>query len=176
MYEICRLYSPSGGQSSYNDFYQVLLDGENGDVLFMDSIGNFNFPTPIAFDSNDDGNDEVLISVSNIAEGFEHELILIDFVNNTFDTLYNAPGGDVWSSPLVTDLEGDGVLELISVTQNNNPFVSDGISIQKIETTYLYPRKGLSWSSYLGNNYEGHFSSFFKECNNSNSLYLYPSS
>ena len=166
----------SGGQSSYNDFYQVLLDGENGNILFMDSIGNFNFSTPIAFDSNDDGNDEVLISVSNIAEGFEHELILIDFVNNTFDTLYNAPGGDVWSSPLVIDLDDDGDLELISVTQNNNPFVSDGINIQKIETTYLYPRKGLSWSSYLGNNYDGHFSSFFKECNNSNSLYLYPSS
>ena len=47
----------------------------------MDSIGSFNFATPICFDSNSNGKDEVLISTTNSVNGeFEHELILIDFI------------------------------------------------------------------------------------------------
>ena len=37
----------SGGMSSYNDYYQVLLDGETGNQLWIDSIGDINFSTPI---------------------------------------------------------------------------------------------------------------------------------
>ena len=164
-----------GGQSSYNDFYQVLLDGETGNTLYIDSIGDFNFSSPIAFDSNNDGNDEVLISVSRISNGFLHELILIDFVNNTTDTLTSTGGGDVWSSPLASDLNGDGYIDIVSVTQNNNPFVADGISIQSHATNFQIPTKGLSWSSYMGNEFDAHFIPFFKDCNTNSSLYLYPS-
>ena len=164
-----------GAQSSYSDFYQVLLDGHTGEVLFLDSIGDFNFATPVAFDSNNDGNDEVLISTTNMTDGFIHELVLIDFVTTTQSVVHSASGGDVWSSPLVQDVDGDGLLDIISVTQNNNPFVSDGITIYRTNTSYAVPEKGISWGSYLGNNYDGHFESFFKDCQSSSSLFLYPS-
>ncbi|MGB1931959.1 MAG: hypothetical protein ACPHL8_02795, partial [Flavobacteriales bacterium] len=164
-----------GAQSSYSDFYQVLLDGHTGEVLFLDSIGDFNFATPVAFDSNNDGNDEVLISTTNMTDGFIHELVLIDFVTTTQSAIHSVSGGDVWSSPLVQDIDGDGLLDIISVTQNNNPFVSDGITIFRTNTSYAVPEKGISWGSYLGNNYDGHFESFFKDCQSSSSLFLYPS-
>ncbi|MGC6471150.1 MAG: T9SS type A sorting domain-containing protein [Flavobacteriales bacterium] len=164
-----------GAQSSYSNFYQVLLDGHTGEVLFMDSIGDFNFATPVAFDSNNDGNDEVLISTTNMTDSFIHELVLIDFVTSTQSAILSTSGGDVWSSPLIQDIDGDGLLDIISVTQNNNPFVSDGITIYRTNTSYAVPEKGISWGSYLGNNYNGHFESFFKDCQSSNSLFLYPS-
>ena len=164
----------AGAQSSYNDFYQVLLDGYSGEVLFFDSIGDFNFSTPVAFDSNDDGNDEVMISVTNINNGFVHDLILLDFVNNNQATLNSFVGGDIWSSPLVKDIDSDGFLEIISITQNNNPFVSDGISINKTNTFFSVPTKGISWSTYLGSNHDGHFNSFFKECQIESALFLFP--
>ncbi|MGC6491190.1 MAG: hypothetical protein ACON5E_07915, partial [Flavobacteriales bacterium] len=166
----------SGGSSSYNDFYQILLDGETGQTLFIDSIGDFNFSTPIAFDANNDGNDEVLISVTNFNPSFTHELILIDFVEESLDTIFSNIGGDVWSSPLATDLDNNGQIELISVSQNNNPFIADGIQIQRQNTPYEVPTKGISWGTYMGNNYDGHFKSFFKDCDSPISLYLYPSS
>ena len=59
--------------------------------MFLDSIGNFNFATPVAFDSNNDGNDEVLISTTNVTDGFIHELVLIDFVTTTQSTIHSAP-------------------------------------------------------------------------------------
>ncbi|MAD50438.1 MAG: hypothetical protein CMC95_03960, partial [Flavobacteriales bacterium] len=164
-----------GAQSSYNDFYQVLLDGHTGELLFIDSLGDFNFSTPVAFDSNDDGNDEVMISITNINAGFVHELVLLDFVSNSQTTLTSFSGGDVWSSPLVKDIDGNGFLDIISVTQNNNPFVSDGISINRINTSFSVPTKGVSWGTYLGNNYDGHFSSFFQNCQTESTLFLYPS-
>ena len=117
----------------------------------------------------------MLISVSRISNGFLHELILIDFVNNTTDTLTSTGGGDVWSSPLASDLNGDGYIDIVSVTQNNNPFVADGISIQSHATNFQIPTKGLSWSSYMGNEFDAHFIPFFKDCNTNSSLYLYPS-
>ena len=164
-----------GAQSSYSDFYQVLIDGHTGNVLFIDSLGDFNFSTPVAFDSNNDGNDEVMISVTNINNGFVHELILLDFVNNAQTSLSTFSGGDVWSSPLIDDIDSDGLLEIISVTQNNNPFVSDGIIINRTNTSFSVPAKGVSWGTYLGNNHDGHFNSFFKECQTASSLFLYPS-
>ena len=77
----------------------------------------------------------------------------------------------MWSSPLVQDIDGDGLLDIISVTQNNNPFISDGITIYRINTSYAVPDKGISWGSYLGNNYDGHFESFFKDCQSSSSCF-----
>ena len=66
-----------------------MLDGHTGEVLFLDSIGDFNFATPVAFDSNNDGNDEVLISTTNMSEGFIHELVLIDFVTTTQSAIHS---------------------------------------------------------------------------------------
>ena len=74
----------SGSMSSYNDYYQVLLNGENGSELWIDSIGMVNFCSPIAFDSNNDNIDEVLISViNNNGNYFQNDLVLVDFNDPT---------------------------------------------------------------------------------------------
>jgi len=145
-----------GAESSYSDFYQILINGKTGEIEYMDSIGSFNFVTPIAYDSNGNGKDEVLISITNSTDGeWEHELILIDFMNNTTNSLYNTEGGDVWSTPYIKDVDGNGLADLIFTTQLNNPFVADGIKVTRIETDYAPPPFITSWGSYMGYFWDG---------------------
>ena len=43
---------------SYTDFYQVMLDGNDGSVHFLDSLGSLHFASANAVDLNNDGRDE----------------------------------------------------------------------------------------------------------------------
>ena len=145
-----------GAESSYSDFYQILINGKTGEIEYMDSIGSFNFATPIAFDSNGNGKDEVLISITNNNDGeWVHELMLIDFMNNTTNSLHNTEGGDIWSTPYIKDIDENGFLDLILTTQLNNPFVSDGIKVTRIETDFTQPALAWGWGSYMGSNWDG---------------------
>ena len=163
-----------GGESSYSDFYQLLIDGENGDIMYMDSIGSFNFATPICFDSNSNGKDEVLISTTNSVNGeFEHELILIDFINDTQTSIYSTIGGDIYSTPLIKDIDNNNYLDLIFVTQKDNPFIPSGIEIRRLETSYWNPPFGVSWGSYMGTNYDGIFDNS-GECSIDLDLFAFP--
>jgi len=164
-----------GQQSSYNDFYQILIDGENGDILYLDSISDFNFSSAVAFDHNNDGKDEVLISTTNIGESFSHDLILIDFINDTTTLLNTNNGGDVWSTPLIYDLDADNLLDIVFITQNDNPFVSSGISVSRLSSNYLGPNQGVSWGSYMGTNYNSQFERFYGICSVDLGLFLIPS-
>ena len=164
-----------GQQSSYNDFYQILIDGENGDILYLDSISDFNFSSAVAFDHNNDGKDEVLISTTNISESFSHDLILIDFINDTTTILNTNNGGDVWSTPLIYDLDADNLLDIVFITQNDNPFVSSGINVSRLSSNYLVPNQGVSWGSYMGTNYNSQFERFYGVCSVDLGLFLIPS-
>ncbi len=164
-----------GAESSYSDFYQILINGKTGEIEYMDSIGSFNFATPISFDSNGNGKDEVLISVTNNIDGqWEHELILIDFMNNTTNSLYNTEGGDIWSTPYIKDIDGNGILDLILTTQLNNPFIADGIKITRIETNFTPPPFEGGWKSYMGNYWDGIYSFNTGNCDVDMHLFAFP--
>ena len=45
----------NGLAPSYNDYYQVMLDGADGSVSFIDSLGTIHFASPNAVDLNNDG-------------------------------------------------------------------------------------------------------------------------
>ena len=157
----------SGILSSYNDYYQVLIDGQTGTQLWIDSIGDINYATPIAFDSNGDGQDEPLISVmNNNGISWEDELILIDFSNNSQTTLIGPiASGNIASTPQIKDTDNDNLLDIIFATQANSldPFdvngtsIDDGINIMKITTNFTTPITGVAWGSYMGTNFDGQY-------------------
>jgi len=164
-----------GTDSSYNDFYQILIDGKTGNIEYMDSIGTYNFATPICFDSNANGKDEVLISTTNSTNGeFAHELILIDFINNTETIIYSTNGGDVWSTPYIKDIDNNNFLDLIFITQKDNPFIPTGVEVRRLETSFENPPFGISWGSYMGTNYDGIFNDS-DDCNIDLDLFAFPS-
>ena len=149
----------SGSMSSYNDYYQVLLNGENGSELWIDSIGMVNFCSPIAFDSNNDNIDEVLISViNNNGSYFQNDLILVDFNDPTQSISQQSitnpiAGGNVASTPLITDLDDDGLLDVICTVQadsldpfGDGVFYENGINTFKIETNYSLDPSQIAWA------------------------------
>tara|TARA_B100001250_G_scaffold132167_2_gene112896 strand:+ start:1427 stop:4240 length:2814 start_codon:yes stop_codon:yes gene_type:complete len=154
-------------------YYQVLIDGETGSQLWVDSIGGVTYATPIAFDSNGDGQDEVLMSVMNDNGGYwEDELILIDFNSNIQTTLIGPlSGGNIASTPQVKDINNDSFLDIIFATQANalDPWFvdgsedEDGVNIMKITTNFDAPMLGVPWGSYMGTNFDGEYNNGCEE-------------
>jgi len=172
----------SGGMSYYNDYYQVLLDGETGDLLWNDSLGMVNFCTPIAFDSNINGRDEVLISVIDTAipDGFyQNKLLLIDFINGTTSQISETlPGGNIASTPLITDLENNGMLDIVFSLQADSsqifgpgPF-DIGVNTYRLSTEFTLPESEIGWGSYMGTNYDGIYNN---GCQGDLGLFAFPS-
>ena len=170
----------AGGMSSYSDYYQVLIDGESGQSLWNDSLGMINFCSPIAFDSNLDNKDEVLISVINHnGIHFENELILIDFTNEETSTINTIPGGNIASTPNICDLDSDGFLDIIFSVQGDSidPFGSGsffeiGTNTSRLSTNFILPEKEVAWASYMGSQYDGSYSA---GCDSDLGLFAFPS-
>ena len=170
----------SGNMLSYDDYYQVLLNGENGDQLWIDSLGLINFCAPIAFDKNNDGKDEALISViNNNGNYFESEFILIDFINEENTIIGPFPGGNVACTPQITDLENDGLLDLIISLRadsldpfGDGVFYENGINTMRISTNYTLPETQLGWGSYMGTYFDGAYN---HSCNGDLGLFAFPS-
>ena len=133
----------NGVAPAYNDYFQVMLDGSDGSVQFIDSLGAINFASANAVDLNNDGRDEGIFSVVYFNNGyFNSRVHSIDFVNDTIITLDQIRTGvNIASTPLINDLDGDGLLDLVySVKQDSlNPMGIKGINVFRYELSSNIP-------------------------------------
>ena len=143
---------------------QFMVDGKSGEIAFIDSLGSFHEASPLAWDVNNDGVDEALFSINHYQSGaVSNSLMVFDFQNDTLYYLSEVfnPGANISSTPWLGDVNKDGLAD-ISYVHAINPvdFFSledkKGIQIKCI-TTGLPAEKGISWGSYMGNNYDGIF-------------------
>lgn len=149
-----------GSNPSYFDHYQILIDGATGQIAWMDSISDVHFATPNAFDANGNGRDEVLVSVNYAGASFSHELLLIDFQNDTVTNFWGPePGFNLASTPLVMDLDYSGFIDVAYSyrTDSVSPFLPNGIRVNRLSTTIPVPAVGIAWGGYIGTNYNGHY-------------------
>lgn len=153
---------------SYSDYYQVVLDGNDGSVSFIDSLGAIDFASANAADLNNDGRDEAIYSIAYFEGGcFKSRVESIDFIANTITTLdQTRTGVNIGSTPLITDLDNDGLLDLIySVKKDSlNPMGWKGIYIYRYELTSIIPNAGIAWGSYLGTNIDGVYNTELVDC------------
>jgi hypothetical protein len=158
-----------GTTPTYFDYYQFMINGATGEVVFLDSIGSMQFPSSSAFDANGDGRDEVLISINNITNYFSHQLKLIDFQNDTIvDITLNQAGVNLACSPLIDDLDQDGMVEFIYTSKKDslNPSAWEGFNIFRLNTTFQYPKRGIAWGAYMGTNFDGNYHNLLGICPN----------
>ena len=153
---------------SFSDFYQIMLDGSNGDLKFIDSLGQLNYASGNAIDLNNDGRDEAVTSLTYVTNGyFEHRLEKIDFTTNTASDLTPLGGGvNLGSTPLFTDLDQNGNVDLIYASRSDslNPVAWNGIVVSRIDLGNPIPNSGIAWGSYLGSNYSGLYSNTAQFC------------
>lgn len=144
---------------SYNDFYQVMLDGSDGSVSYIDSLGAIHFASGNAVDLNNDGRDEAIFSITYFESGtFKSRIESFDFTTNTLTNLdQTRTGVTIGSTPLITDLDNDGLLDLIYSIKKDSVNVMGwkGIYVYRHELSSIEPNAGIAWGSYMGNGYNG---------------------
>lgn len=144
---------------SYSDFYQVLINGSTGQVEFKDSLGTFNYVSANAMDFDNNGRDEGMISVTYSENGYyKHRLQKINFINGNISQISTTKAGvNLGSTPLLTDLDGDNMVDIIYVVKKDslNPVGWKGIYVNREELNVLEPNSGIAWGSYLGTNNDG---------------------
>jgi outer membrane protein assembly factor BamB len=148
---------------------EVMIDGKNGNVAYMDSIGCTGFSSPVVYDLNGDGRDEAIISINNFdcALGYaskaprlmENKLIAIDFTAKTINTIDQAQGfKNIFSTPWIGDIDNDGYLDIIYCQYfHYSDLVSFlGLRIKRIDLPVKI-KKPVLWGAFLGSNGDGIF-------------------
>ena len=148
---------------------QVMLDGRNGDIAYLDSMGCTGFSSPVVYDLDDDGYDEAMISINEFdcSVGFagkapvdiENKLISIDFKRHSFRVIDQTKGfKNVFSTPWLGDLDDDGHLDLVHCQyyHRGNVLSFLGMRVKRIDLP-VEIKNNVVWGGYMGSNGEGIF-------------------
>ena len=156
-----------GTTPTYFDYYQVMIDGLTGEISWIDSIGSMHFSSSSAFDANGDGRDEVLFSVNYISSYFSHQLKMVDFQNDTVMDITSLNAGvNLGCSPLIEDLDEDGLIEFIYTYKYDslNPSAWNGFYFNRLNTNFSNPYRGVAWGAYMGTSFTGHYTRNLSLC------------
>jgi hypothetical protein len=144
---------------SYTDFYQVLINGSTGQLEFKDSMGTFNYVSANALDFDNNGRDEGLVSVTYSENGsYKHRLQKINFIDGSINQISTTKAGvNLGSTPLLTDLDGDNLIDLVYAVKKDslNPVGWKGIYVNREELNVVIPNAGIAWGSYLSTENNG---------------------
>lgn len=146
---------------------QIMLDGKDGRIAFQDSIGCTGYSSPVVYDLNDDGIDEVIISINDFdcSLGFagknpstiENRLISINFLNRNIQVIDQIDGfKNIFSTPWIGDLDDDGYLDIIECQYYHRGMLLSflGMRIKRIDTHVPVKRQPL-WGGYMGSGGNG---------------------
>jgi hypothetical protein len=149
-----------GQYPNYDMQFQILIDGSDGKILFKDSIGEFQYASPVTIDANQDGYDEVLLNLTtkSIYIGPFVHMLLVDFHNKQ----KLAIGDTIWnmnytpSTPWVGDVNGDDYLDIVYSGSNIFEFNNSpgALAVVRYSTNYK-ASKNPAWGAYMGRNYDG---------------------
>lgn len=148
---------------------QVMLDGRDGRIAYVDSMGCTGFSSPVVFDLNQDGEDEVILSINNFdcSKGFanqsdrdiENKLIYINFKKSVVSTIDQQAGfKNIFTTPWIGDLDKDGYLDIVHCQyySRGDLLLFLGMRMRRISTP-IKMEKVPAWSAYMGTNGDGIF-------------------
>jgi outer membrane protein assembly factor BamB len=148
---------------------QIMVDGLNGKIVYIDSLGCTGFSSPVVYDINGDGTDEAIISINEFdcSLGFtgespremENKLIVINFNTHTVQTIDQQKGfKNIFSTPWIGDMDDDGYLDVVHCQYFHFRDLLSfmGMRIKRIDTP-IRMRDELVWGSYMGSKGDGVF-------------------
>jgi outer membrane protein assembly factor BamB len=144
----------------------AILSGVDGSELFKDTLGKHQISSPVLLDFNEDSNFDIVSQVNihlltpSFADSFQIQLIVYDAKTGTTTPINSAVNGkNLGSTPLVTDLDKDGKVDVIYtyMTEYVKLFSYKHLVIKRLELDIkLYSNP---WGGYMGTDY----SSVFRE-------------
>ena len=146
----------------------VVLSGIDGNIEYSDSTGTIQYASPVSYDFTGDGIEDVLLATNNpITTRFQgghgevvflgNELRVYNIVNKEIQFLRpSRVGTNLGSTPLITDLDNDGNLDIIScyMTDSQNFYSFSKMAIERLELK-LYKKAPFNWNGYMGVNTNG---------------------
>ena len=157
----------------YRSASQVMINGRDGSVAYQNSLGCFSLASPVVYDLNDDGYDEVLLGVNDYncalrltedirsPPSMRYQLVSVDFTDSSVKVIDDVPDfRSIYATPWAGDLDQDGYLDIV-YSQNFNPdnlFKFLGMRIKRISTAVVM-KKPSPWGGYMGTGGNGLFPS-----------------
>ena len=148
---------------------EVMLDGKDGSIAFMDSIGCTGFSSPAVYDLNGDGRDEAIISVNifDCSSGYaaqqpkniQNKLLAIDFAHNQVTTLDQQAGfKNIFSTPWIGDLDRNDSLDMVYCQYFHYADLVSflGMRIKRVRMPVKI-NKPVLWGNYMGSWNDGIF-------------------
>ncbi|WP_175489203.1 outer membrane protein assembly factor BamB family protein [Neolewinella agarilytica] len=138
----------------------TLVDGKTGQIVFTDTLGTFQYASPIVADFTKDGKHDVMLSINYLST---HDVIgdPTDFYNNGLyiytggqgapRQAFDAPlGSNLGSTPLITDLDGDGKIDMVTAYMSDpqNFYSFKNLKVERREINRS--ADGIFWGNYMG--------------------------
>ncbi len=149
---------------------QIMLDGKTGTIAYQNALGCSGFSSPVVYDLNHDGQDEVIISINEYdcnrslinqaSFPIENKLVAINFKNKSINPIDQTKGfKNIFSTPWLGDLDQDGYLDIVHCQYYNHSDLLSflGMRVKRIDTPIRIKEKPV-WGSYMGSNGSGVFS------------------
>lgn len=144
---------------------QFMIDGSDGRIAFMDSLGFYQTSSAIATDLTGNGRDEVLMSLNyqvlnELQQKFFYNVpVIIKFDDNQVIRFMEPfEGSNISSTPWIGDLDDNGKIDIIYVRGTNlrHTYTFDGMTVHRFSTDVQVQQK-TTWGAYMGSNYDGVF-------------------
>ncbi|MFT6205637.1 MAG: hypothetical protein ACI9V1_002004 [Spirosomataceae bacterium] len=146
----------------------ILVDGKTGRIVSRDTFGLFQYASPVIHDLTGDDKEDVLLVVNNKREfeisqdkvnWYVNELKIMDIRNGTSKDLAKfSIGANLGTTPLLTDLDQDGWLDVITCYMAD-PYHFYSFQKGQIVRTELKIKfdSQKSWTGFMGKGQNGKF-------------------
>jgi outer membrane protein assembly factor BamB len=148
----------------YTGGHHCILDGSNGDILWSSDQPLYPFHTPVAANFGGNGQNDFFFMTNYYQSGLVSlRLLQVNgYDSETYTLLEESASVNLASTPLVCDLDGNGLLDLVIVSTShpNNLFSEENMRMRRFETNYAIDDSALSWSGYMGTVGDATFDNF----------------
>ncbi len=143
----------------------ILLDGKDGSLISKDTLGTFQYASPMVFDFTEDGYDDILVTANlpmigaegGVTRRYGNQMKVFD-VREAFILAFEESkfGSNLGSTPLITDLDNDGKVDIIScyMSDAENFYSFKELRVERRELD-IGIGESVHWGAYMGSDYSG---------------------